>query len=226
MADEIKITTSSPAGQQGGAQATAGQAQAQSKPKIPTDGPPVIDLRMLEAASAKMSASAPAPAPAAPTPASAPVPAQPKPLTATQTPGAINLEEAAMMASQTTVAPPQEKYIVPQLVKDKFPDLIDLVKKTESMNDEEREYWFQILPIMTEDQIRKFYDILLNEKKQLSHLDTQYEQELNKLNQKHLVEWKEFESKEKRKALQEAEQKDTEQEKSEQEDLLKRLSQI
>ena len=92
------------------------------------------------------------------------------------------------------------------MVKDKFPDLIDLIKQTESMNDEEREYWFQILPIMTEDQIRKFRDILVNEK--------------------HLIEWKEFETKEKRKALTSAEQAAQQNEQAEEEALLKRLSQI
>ena len=145
------------------------------------------------------------------------VPAQPKP--ANQ---GINLEEAAMMET-TTMAPP-EKYSVPTLVKEKFPDLIQLIKETESMNDEERDYWFQILPIMTEDQIKKFRDILLNEKQQLQRLDKEYEDELKSLNEKHLLEWKEFESKEKRKALQAAEQQSQAEEAKMEEELLKRLS--
>ncbi len=122
--------------------------------------------------------------------------------------------------------PAQDKYTIPSLVKEKFPDLIQLIKETESMNDEERDYWFQILPIMTEEQIRKFRDILVNEKAQLSNLDQEYEQELTKLNEKHMIEWKEFESKEKRKTLTTAEQTSKEKEKSEEEELLKRLSQV
>ncbi|MCC7196757.1 hypothetical protein IT413_01005 [Candidatus Peregrinibacteria bacterium] len=145
------------------------------------------------------------------------VPAQPKP--ANQ---GINLEEAAMMET-TTMAPP-EKFSVPTLVKEKFPDLMQLIKETESMNDEERDYWFQILPIMTEDQIKKFRDILLNEKQQLQRLDKEYENELKSLNEKHLLEWKEFESKEKRKALQAAEQQSKAEEAQLEEELLKRLS--
>jgi hypothetical protein len=94
------------------------------------------------------------------------------------------------------------------------------------MNDEEREYWFQILPIMTEEQIKKFRDILVNEKDQLSRLDKEYEEELQKLNEKHIIEWKEFEAREKRKSLTTAEQTSKAQEKSEEEELLKRLSQI
>ena len=119
-----------------------------------------------------------------------------------------------------------DKYPVPALVKEKFPDLIQLIKETESMNAEERDYWFQILPIMTEDQIKKFRDILVNEKSQLANLDKEYEQELTKLNEKHMIEWKEFETKEKRKSIASAEQASKDKEKQDEEDLLKRLSQV
>lgn len=122
--------------------------------------------------------------------------------------------------------PQQEKYAIPSMVNEKFPDLIQLIKETESMNDEERDYWFQILPIMTEDQIRKFRDILVNEKSQLTSLDQEYEQELQKLNEKHMIEWKEFETKEKRKSLTSAEKVSKDEEKAQEEELLKRLSQV
>ena len=68
--------------------------------------------------------------------------------------------------------------------------------------------------------------ILLNEKQQLTKLDSQYNKELTKLNEKHMVEWKEFESKEKRKALSDAEKKSEVEEKAAEEDLLKKLSQV
>jgi len=72
-------------------------------------------------------------------------------------------------------------YIVPTLVRKKFPDLVKLIYETESMNDEEREYWLQIMPIMTEDQISKFREILINEKSELSKLDSDYQSEMQKL---------------------------------------------
>ena len=136
----------------------------------------------------------------------------------------LTLEEAAMM--EASELNPPDKYSVPPLVKEKFPDLIDLIKQTESMNNEERDYWFQILPIMTEEQIGKFRDILLNEKQQLAQLDKEYEKELNKLNEKHIVEWEEFKSKEKRAALTAKETKAEADEKAQEEELLKKLSQI
>lgn len=66
------------------------------------------------------------------------------------------------------------KYIVPKLIRQKFPDLVKLIFETESMDDDEREYWLQIMPIMTEEQIIKFRNILVNEKEQLEKLDKDF----------------------------------------------------
>lgn len=75
----------------------------------------------------------------------------------------------------------ESKYIIPAMVRDKFPDLVKLIYETESMNEEEREYWLQILPIMSEEQIVKFRDILVNEKNQLQKLDGEYNQEMSRI---------------------------------------------
>lgn len=66
------------------------------------------------------------------------------------------------------------KYIVPRVVREKYPDLVKLLYETESMNDEEREYWLQIMPIMTVDQIVKLRDIMINERDQLQKLSSGY----------------------------------------------------
>jgi hypothetical protein len=200
-----------------------GQGQSGDDAKIA----PVIDLsgagtspaqaNPAQAAGGRQSAAQPAGQSAGnpPAPPSPPV----------KKPAGINLEDEAMMAQSQGVIAPPEKYSVPSLVKEKFPDLVQLIKETESMNQQERDYWFQILPIMTEDQIRKFRDILVNEKNQLSRLDKEYEDELNRLNEKHMLEWKEFEMKEKRKALAAAESRSKEEESAAEEELLKRLAQ-
>jgi len=62
-------------------------------------------------------------------------------------------------------------YIVPATVRTKFPDLIKLIYETKSMDDDEREYWLQIMPVMSEEQIVKFRDIMVNEKNELSKID-------------------------------------------------------
>lgn len=137
---------------------------------------------------------------------------------------AFNLEEGVEESSTGPAKP--EKFAIPKLVKEKYPDLIELVKTTESMDDQERQYWFQIMPIMTPDQIEKFRNILVTEKQQLAELDKEYEDELNRLNEKHLLEWKEFESKEKSRAIKEAEAKSSEEEKKQEEELLAKLGDV
>lgn len=117
----------------------------------------------------------------------------------------------------------ESKYTIPQPVKEKYPDIIPLVLQTESMNDDERDYWFQILPIMTDEQISKFHGILTNERNQLKRLDQEYETQMKKLNDKHQREWTEFEVRKKREAIQKAEAKTEAEEKTQEEELLKKL---
>ncbi len=203
MADDLQIKPQASSNLSATTQAATTQSQAQSQ----TTPPQVIDLRDMDQKPAGAATTAtPAAVTAAKTTAGAP---------STGTPDNSSFTAAS-----------GKTYAIPEMVKTKFPDLVQLIKETESMNDEEREYWFQIMPIMTEDQIKKFREILVNEKEQLSKLDKEYENELTKLNEKHMIEWKDFETKEKRKALTQAEQKSKADEKSTEEDLLQRLSQV
>ncbi|MEK7524377.1 MAG: hypothetical protein AAB588_05115 [Patescibacteria group bacterium] len=118
------------------------------------------------------------------------------------------------------------KFEIPETVRQQFPELIPLVLATESMNDEERQYWFQILPIMTQEQVAKLREILANEKKQLEKLDKDYKEDIKEINQKHVAEWKEFEAKEKRQKLKAEETKAESTEQEEEEALLKNLQNL
>ncbi|MEK9132183.1 MAG: hypothetical protein AAB606_00530 [Patescibacteria group bacterium] len=132
-------------------------------------------------------------------------------------------------AGQTATAGNQglfDKFDIPEAVRQQYPELIPMILQTESMNDDERQYWFQILPIMTEEQVGKLREILNNEKQQLSKLDNEYENELKKINDKHVSEWKEFEAKEKRKKIQAAESQTKKTESATEEDLLKKLQNL
>lgn len=46
------------------------------------------------------------------------------------------------------------------------------------MNNEERQYWINILPIMTPEQLKNLEDILASEKKQLAAIDAKYSKEM------------------------------------------------
>ncbi len=137
---------------------------------------------------------------------------------------AFNLEQDVEQAQSNQTQP--AKFVIPASALQKYPELIELIKSAESMDDQEREYWFNILPIMTAEQIEKLQHILTVEKEQLAALDQEYTETLNDLNQKHQIEWQEFENKEKSKALKTAEAVSASQEKSLEEDLLAKLADV
>lgn len=94
----------------------------------------------------------------------------------------------------------------------KFPELIELIIATESMDNDERQYWFDIMPSMTDAQIDRLFDILETEKKKLQELEVKYQKEIKSLNEKHLIEWQEMQVKEWKKKVAEAKAKDTSEE--------------
>src|SRR3989344_3156487 len=93
---------------------------------------------------------------------------------------------------------PNSNVTVPDETKTKFPDLVDLILKSESMNDEERQYWINILPVITPDQVQSLRDILENERRQLAAIDKKYAQEIEKIGQTQFVQQTEAERKKKR----------------------------
>lgn len=129
-------------------------------------------------------------------------------------------------SGQAAIKKAETKFDIPQQVKDKYADLVQLVLETESMNDEERQYWFHILPIMTSEQVEKFRKILLNEKEQLAKLDQEYEKEIKTLNDKHLVEWESMKMKEKKAARVKAETAHEDAETQHEKDLLSKINEI
>lgn len=77
--------------------------------------------------------------------------------------------------------------VIPDETKKKFPDLVKLILASESMNDEERQYWINILPVMTPDQVDSLRDILETEKRQLAEIDKKYSKEIKTVGKEKLV---------------------------------------
>lgn len=71
--------------------------------------------------------------------------------------------------------------IVPADVRAKFGELVDLIVASESMNDDERRYWIDILPVMNEDQVSKLRDILAREREQLAAIDAKYAKDMTQI---------------------------------------------
>jgi len=63
------------------------------------------------------------------------------------------------------------------------------------MDDDERQYWYDIMPSMTDKQIGRLEEILETEKKKLEELEIKYQKEIMSLNKKHLIEWRVFQLK-------------------------------
>ena len=74
-------------------------------------------------------------------------------------------------------------------IEKKYPILIEMLLTTKSMEQDERQYWLDILPSMTDDQVDRLNEILSNERKKLEALEKEYVQEIERINQKHLEEW-------------------------------------
>jgi|GEM_PF-445116 len=81
-------------------------------------------------------------------------------------------------------------FSIAENIKTQYPELVQLILITESMDDTERQYWFDILPSMNETQVSRLFNILETERVKLAELEVKYQQEIMALNQKHLDEMK------------------------------------
>ncbi|MBU0766380.1 hypothetical protein KKF55_01160 [Patescibacteria group bacterium] len=113
--------------------------------------------------------------------------------------------------------------VIPDETKKKFPDIIKLIVSSESMNDEERQYWINILPVMTPDQLSSLKDILDTEKKQLAAIDKKYAKEIETIGTKKLVEKTETERRKRRLGRREKETESQTQDTEVADDLLKQI---
>ena len=91
----------------------------------------------------------------------------------------------------------------------KYPDLIELILWSESIDNNEKQYWFDILPSMTDEQIDRLFNILITERRQLEELNMKYQEEIKTLNEKHLIQWQSLQTQKTREKVQEREKSDT-----------------
>ena len=65
-------------------------------------------------------------------------------------------------------------FVIPDRLKNNDPELVDYIMRSESMKDQERQYWFNLSEIMTPAQIEKLRDILKRERQKLAEIDAKY----------------------------------------------------
>lgn len=93
-------------------------------------------------------------------------------------------EKLTMQQISEIKAKAKNKYKIFDETMDKHPVLVDLILMTDSMDDKERQYWFNTLPSMTDVQITKLFDILETERVKLKDLEKRYAEEIEFANKK------------------------------------------
>jgi len=86
---------------------------------------------------------------------------------------AINVGHAEQVHS--AVSQSEIDYKIDSQIHHKYPALIQLMLNTESMNDDERQFWFNQMPFMNKNQIDDLRNILAGEKKKLDSINKQIE---------------------------------------------------
>lgn len=119
-----------------------------------------------------------------------------------------------------------QNLVIPDDLRQKYPELIELVVASESMNDEERQYWINILPIMTPDQIENLNGILVNERQQLAAIDQKYSKQIQEIGQEELIRKTEMKRREKRTERESAEEQFNKDDKSAADALLDQIENI
>jgi hypothetical protein len=125
--------------------------------------------------------------------------------------------------TQTSTAPTLN---VSEEVQKKFPDLVELIKGSQSMNQEERQYWVDVLLIMSEDQIQNLRNILDNEKKQIEAANQSLQKGIMEDESKLKIHFDEIKYKEKERILREAEEKSETEEKKNEAELLQEIGKM
>ena len=63
---------------------------------------------------------------------------------------------------------------IPEYMLKEDKELVDLIMLSESMNDGERQYWFDLTKTMNIQQVEKLRDILLKERQKLAEIEAKY----------------------------------------------------
>ncbi len=86
-----------------------------------------------------------------------------------------------------------EKFTIPDEFLTSMPDIILLILNSKSMDtEEEKQSWFNLLPMMNKEQMDKLKDILTREKQKLEEIEQRYEQKKDELKTKYTQKWEDM----------------------------------
>lgn len=128
--------------------------------------------------------------------------------------------------SEPTQTPSAPVINVSEEVQKKYPELVELIKASQSMTNEERQYWVDVLLIMSEDQIQNLRGILANEKKQIDEANQKLKTGMVEEESKVKIHFDEIRYREKKKLLRETEVKSETEEKQNEAALLEEIGKM
>jgi len=130
------------------------------------------------------------------------------------------------MMSEPTQTPKAATLNVSEEVQKKFPELIGMIKASQSMNPEERQYWVDVLLIMSDDQIQNLRNILENEKRQIEAANQNLKKGIAEDKSKIKIRFDEIKYREKKRILKEAEGRFEKEEKENEATLLQEIGKL
>jgi len=82
----------------------------------------------------------------------------------------IDLEKLRTPGTGKTI----KDFKIPEYMLKEDKELVELIMLSESMNDGERQYWFDLTKTMNIQQVEKLRDILLKERQKLAEIEAKY----------------------------------------------------
>lgn len=89
-------------------------------------------------------------------------------------------------ASESNGSESKATVVVPPDIQGKYPDFIRMITHSDLMDNDEKQYWVDILPEMTTEQLEKLKVLLGSGNDKMDALDEKYRNELSELNKQAL----------------------------------------
>lgn len=116
------------------------------------------------------------------------------------------------------------KFDIPEEFLIDTPDLIEMVIRSKSIDtDEEKQNWFNLMPLMNDEQLVKLRQILEKEKEKLKEIEDKYENKKKDIKKKYLLKWQQMWYIKKISQIHDAEERNKSEEELEAEALLDRI---
>ena len=114
------------------------------------------------------------------------------------------------------------KFIIPEDVLEEDPEIIQLILESRAIEtEEEKQEWFDLLLLMTDEQKEKLREILRKEMKKLEEIERKYREKRIALKQKYLNKWQQMASVTKINEIKKKEEEIAKKEQEEADNLLK-----